>query len=49
MFWWNFIGFGFCIGMATSSAIHGNWDTAALQALVSLINLPYMLRQNKDI
>lgn len=41
--WYNFVAFGFCLGMAISSFIHRNWGIGAIQATMACINLPFIL------
>ena len=38
----NYIGFGFCVGMAVASAVSGRWDIATIQVLGALLNVPGM-------
>ena len=39
----NFITFGFCLGMAISSFINQNWGLGAIQALLACVNIPFMV------
>ena len=41
--WFNFIAFGFCIGMAVSAFLNGNWQAGLTDIGLSLLNVPFMI------
>ena len=41
--WFNFIAFGFCLGMAVTSFLNKDWGTGIIQILISCINIPFMV------
>ena len=46
-YWWNYISFGFCLGLCTASLILGKWTAAVIQAACAAINTPFMILWRK--
>ena len=41
--WFNFIAFGFCIGLAFGNFCRQNWGVGVIQASLACLNLPFMV------